>query len=374
MSAEESGLLTRAAPLMEPMPAGHRETRAGRLYRQLWRLGLFDRLIRAQPDRLTVLLYHRIADPEAVARNGFAENVSATPERFDEQVRYLKTHFNLITASHLADAMAGRAELPPRAALITFDDGYRDNHDIAMPILRRHGAPALLCVAAGCVGSNRPFFWDLAGYCFAHSTRSVADLPILGERSLGGTDRERALHDWVHAAKRLPESDKRAALARLPDALGVAVPPDAFADSHVTWSQIARMQEYGFEIGAHTITHPILSQVPPDRARNEIRRSRTILERRLGSPVRGFAYPNGSARDFGDEHERMVAEAGFEMAFTTVEGPAWRKEAFRSRFRIRRINVAQSDTLARFAAKVSGMAQLPIRLRAILTGAKGLAG
>jgi len=370
MTVQDSPLTTPPGTVATPAAGRTAESGLARINHRLWRMGLFARLIRARPGQLTVLLYHRIADPQQVAHTGFAENVSATPECFDEQMRYVKEHFTPIAAADLAEALDGRRPLPPHAALVTFDDGYRDNHDAALPILKRHGIPALLFVAVGCVGSGRPFYWDLAGYCFGRSPRAMADLPVLGLRSLDGAGRQKALREWVRALKQMPEERKEAALAALPQALGVVVPPDAFAGIHATWAQLAEMQAGGVEIAAHTVNHPILARIPPERAREEIRRGKAELEKHLGRPVRAFAYPNGGPGDFTAEHEAMLRQEGFTMAFTTLPGPCGRARLSAAPLRIPRICITAADTPPRFAAKVCGFARMAESLRNLAPGAR----
>lgn len=117
--------------------------------------------------RLTVVTYHRIGDPGS----GFdADVVDATPAQFDRQVAMLKRHFTLVGTDDLADHLAG-AKLPANPAMITFDDGYRDNHDVALPILRRHDVRAVFFVATGYVTERRLFWWERISHAVAQTKR-----------------------------------------------------------------------------------------------------------------------------------------------------------------------------------------------------------
>jgi peptidoglycan/xylan/chitin deacetylase (PgdA/CDA1 family) len=321
--------------------------------------GLAARLQRAWPSRLTVLTYHRIADPRAPTFKGLAANVSATPDGFAAQLTFLRRWFNVVSLGDVVAWLEDGRPLPQRAALITFDDGYRDNHDAAWPVLRAQGLPAALFVATGCIGSTEPFWWDLVAYAFERTRLAEADLPLLGLTPIGTPDaREQALRRWLQAAKALPSERVSAFAETLVERLEVDVPAGTFADNHLDWERLRMMAADTFAIGAHTETHPALAQTPPDRARLEIRCSRARLEEELGRPVRTFAYPFGGAHNFAHEHEVMLREEGFAAAFSLLPGPLSYDAARRHRMRIRRINVSRHDDFPRFALKLLGMGRV----------------
>src|SRR5216110_1527820 len=124
----------------------------------VWGLVLEARARALLPRKmLTVLTFHRVAPPDAP---GFDPDVSdTTPEVFDRQVGMVKRYFTLVDTAAL-DAHRIGAPLPPNPALITFDDGYRDNHDQALPILLRHGARAVFFVATRYVDERRLYWWE----------------------------------------------------------------------------------------------------------------------------------------------------------------------------------------------------------------------
>ena len=136
-------------------------------------------LHRLWPQRLTVLAYHRITDVHAADFAGYAPNVSASPEMFDQQMGYLRRHFQVISLKQLLDALERNIPLPDRAALITFDDGYRDNHEQALPILRHHQLPATLFLATDFLDTGRPFYWDRVAHAFRICRLNKASLPLM---------------------------------------------------------------------------------------------------------------------------------------------------------------------------------------------------
>jgi peptidoglycan/xylan/chitin deacetylase (PgdA/CDA1 family) len=309
--------------------------------------------------RLTVLAYHRVADPGDPGFGGYCRNVSATPEAFREQMDYAAAHFHPVSLEQVAAALDGGPRLPVHPLLVTFDDGYRDNLTAALPVLRERGIPMALFLATGFVGRECPFPWDLAAWCFRHTARSGAKLPVVGERSWATTgQREEIVGCWLEALKRVPEAAREEAMAALPECLGVEVPTGAFSGLCLSWGEVRAMAAEGVAFGAHTERHPILTRVPAERARGELAGSKQCLEDELGTPVTAFAYPNGGRGDLDASTARLLAETGFRLGFTLLPGPERWRSARRSPFTLRRVYVHHGDYLARFAAKVYGLPRL----------------
>ena len=118
--------------------------------------GVLKMLPYAFPHQLTVLNYHRIDDPLQAGFDSYKPNVSATPAAFQRQMEYLQQHYHVVSLGQLAAWLRGECELPTRAALITFDDGYRDNFSNAYPLLRSLGLPATIFLCTGCIGAETP--------------------------------------------------------------------------------------------------------------------------------------------------------------------------------------------------------------------------
>jgi peptidoglycan/xylan/chitin deacetylase (PgdA/CDA1 family) len=309
-------------------------------------------------DRLTVLAYHRIEQIDSPNFNTFKPNVSSSPPAFEEQMEFLRRYFNVISISQLIAWLRGSDKLPPYPAVITFDDGYRDNHVHALPVLKRKGLPAVVFLATNCIGSSKPFYWDLAAYCFLQTRRDRADLPILGPQAWPNAQaRSTVMRNWVTSAKNLTDSEKQDAVAALPGALGVSVDEATFANLHMTWDEVREMSASGIEMGAHTQSHAILTRIPLERAREEIFGCKQRIETELGRPVVSFAYPNGLAADFGTEHRTLLQQAGIDVAFSLIAGPARLDEARRDPLAIRRIFISHRDDLASFVAKATGLSR-----------------
>src|SRR5436190_15821631 len=149
--------------------------------RKLLNLAYATGLIRAGrafwAKSLTVVNYHRIDDPYRKDFDSFKPNISATQADFHHQMDYLAKWFNVVSVRDVIQWLEGQTELPPYAALITFDDGYLDNYTSAYPILGAHGFPALIFLTTEHIGTDAPFYWDMAAYCFYHTKKDQLTFP-----------------------------------------------------------------------------------------------------------------------------------------------------------------------------------------------------
>ena len=305
-------------------------------------------------DRLTVLAYHRVTDGPGTDFYGFLGNLSATPVAFAEQMRFVARRFNPIGIADLAAALEGVA-LPDRPALVTFDDGYRDNHAEALPILERFGIPSVVFLATNHIGTGVPFWWDQVAEALKRHGPGAATLPLLGEQEW--SDPHRVAIKWIAAAKRVPGDAKDAAVRELVDMFAGGEPLDA-SQHHLEWDMVREMQDRGVAFGAHTCNHPVLARVAAAVARQEVADSVARVTEETGQHPLGFAYPNGLPGDFGPASVAAVAAAGVLLGFTLSPGPT-RNRTFRSDpLRIRRVYIHRSDDLVRFAAKCAGLPRL----------------
>lgn len=267
--------------------------------------------------RLTVLIFHRVlreVDPL------FPDEVDAA--RFDELLGWLKSWFNVLPLD-AAIRQLHDGRLPARAAALSFDDGYADNHDVALPLLRRHGLPCSFFIATGFLDGGR--MWNDT---LIESVR-LSKLPTLdlrglvdgrgedlGRHALGDTaDRRAALGRLIERVKYLPPEPREVCVDAIAARAEVTPPDDLMMSS----AQVRSLRAAGMQIGAHTVNHPILATLDEQRAADEISRSRDALQGLLGERVSMFAYPNGKpGTDYLPEmHPRIVSELGFDSAVST---------------------------------------------------------
>ncbi len=318
------------------------------------KIGVFDAARRVSPSVLTVLNYHRVDDISRSGFDTFIPNVSVSPEGFARQMDYVKRYYNVITCENLNAFRTGKQDLPPYPMLITFDDGYYDNYSNAYPILKARDLPAVIFLTTDYIGNDVPFYWDYIAYCFYHTQKTSAELPLLGFVSWTNVSgRNTIASRWINVIKQLPNHDKKRIVSELAAILAVEVPDDAFSNLHATWDQIREMNQNGIEMGAHTAGHPILTRISLSEVENELLRSKQKIEAEIGKPIVSFAYPNGGVGDFSPDVVSLVKKTGFELAFTLVDGTTRYKDVRNNPLTIRRILLRTPDVLPRFAAKLS---------------------
>ena len=328
--------------------------------RELLQTGRADWLRRLWGPRcLTALAYHRIANAARPDFDTYRDNVSATPANFAAQLDFLQRQYQVVSLAEVVAWLEHGRTLPPYPALITFDDGYADNFTAALPALRARRLPAVLFLTTGHIGHNRPFFWDLAAYCFHHTPYQEANLPGCGQvRWADGAGKMQQLDAWLKWLKTVPDTAKWLAVEKLPALLDVQVEDKAFAGLYLTWGQVGEMANAGIAFGAHTHTHPILTRVPLVQARHEACLSRDQLQARLGHAITTFAFPNGQAADYNISLQQMLRQSGFQMAFTLLPGPNRLRQMRRHPLAVRRVLIHHRDTLPRFAGKLMGLTRL----------------
>lgn len=323
--------------------------------RLMFESGIFSVVPRVFPRLLTVLNYHRVVDYKTSGFLTFKQNVSATPEDFELQMEYVSRFYNVISVKDLVSWIRERKPLPPKAALITFDDGYDDNYENAYPILKKYGFTAVIFLATDYMEKPTPFFWDYAAYCFNQTQKNQVRLPSGLNLSWDSpATRDKIVAKWVHEVKYLFPDDKQRALDKIGTDLDVSISSDAFNGLYLNWYKIREMSKAGIEFGAHTASHPILTKIPLSQAEYEVFESKRRVEEEIGVPTLGFAYPNGGRLDFSNEIVSFVKKAGFEVAFTLLPGPTRHSSSTKDPFRIRRVYIGRADNMYRFAAKLAG--------------------
>lgn len=321
----------------------------------IFKTGILRVVQRSHAHYLTVLNYHRIGIPTQTGFDTFKPNISATPDMFAQQMDLVSRWFNVVSLTQLTAWLNGNALLPSHAVLITFDDGYLDNYLQAAPILRQYNFPALIFLTTEYIGQDRPFFWDLIAYCLYHTTRDHISLSGIGDWVWHNVDQlEIAIHSLTEKIKTYPENEKQQILEKLPAQLNVSIPNGTFQKLIMNWDQVRELQSMGVEFGGHTMTHPILTQVNTAQAYNEIEGSKRRVEDETGNPVLGFAYPNGQETDFNTEIIQMVAQIGYQAAFSLIHGKDPYNSVYKTPFQIKRIFIGHNDTLLRFAVQISG--------------------
>jgi peptidoglycan/xylan/chitin deacetylase (PgdA/CDA1 family) len=264
---------------------------------------------------LRILTYHRVADP---AKNPELNPriISATPTLFAAQMRYLSGSYNVVSMEQALDAILFQRTLPERAVLITFDDGYFDFKDVAWPILKKLNLPATVFVPTSYPGeSNRFFWWDKLYAAFTQTTESNLQIAALDLLSLGNREqRMQSLKLVQNHVKTLPNSEAMELVDDICKRLGVE---GVVKQATMDWDQLRTLANEGVTLGAHTRTHPLLTRLTVDAAREEIKNSYKDLKREIGDILPVFAYPNGNHdQDIVD----ILIQEQLKLAVTVIDG------------------------------------------------------
>ena len=275
--------------------------------------------------RPLVIGYHRVVEDVAAAAQTDMPTMLISRAMFERHVDWIGRHFQFVSLDEIGDRIARDLPFTRPVAAVTFDDGYRDVYENALPVLTRKGIPAAVFVVTELVGRSGWQIHDQLYHLMAKAYMRWDD-PWHGlTRLLDGVDMSAMAIPGMRAASRNPyaavtmllPSLSREHVGRvmqiLTDEVGNG---SADVPQTVTWAMVDDMRRAGVTIGSHTRTHAWLANESDERGFNEIAGSKQELERRLGEPVHHFAYPGGQ---FTPPIVDMVARAGYRFAYTACE-------------------------------------------------------
>ena len=319
---------------------------------------------RLNQHHIVMAMYHGFTAEDAHPGIENHEGKHVHLKAFERHLALLKRYYNVVPLDDVVRALATGAPLPDRAAVITIDDGYRSTYTVAFPALRKFQLPASVYLATDFV-DNRRFLWtDRVEYAVNHAANASLDVEagaVALRLPLGDTgarrDADRQLRSRLKA---LPQESRDSAVDAIERAAGCSV-SDAGDGSALyvplLWSEADEMVRSGLvSIGSHTHTHVILSRCEPERAADELRVSKRIIEERLGRPCHQFCYPNGRRGDFNDVTRALLVEQGFSSALTTVYGMNPRDADV---FAFRRHNLGKPMVRGEAEVRLSGLMDRP---------------
>lgn len=314
--------------------------------------------------KLVVPCYHRVLPAERKA-GYFIPDLVVTPEAFQAHCAVLANYYETMPLSEAVAALEAGTARGKRLAAVTFDDGYEDNWEFAAPILERYGIRATFFVITDCVDNGVAPWYDRVASALAHVSRPdqfewvkhvlcehggglIAPEEISNNRSLARL--------VVQAAKALAPEKRRMFVLKLEDAFGSS-PQARERDRFMTWEQVRKLADLGHEIGSHSHTHEMLTQLDEENLQLEVERSKQSLLRNIPQKRYSFCYPNG---DVDDRVIRAVKSAGYSCAVSVEQGPCTRESdrfklprRFIHEERLRGSNAAASTSILRM--ELSGL-------------------
>ena len=323
------------------------------LARRLRDTGMLRLLERAaRRPALLVVTYHRIGrDPESPYYDPVD---SASAEAFRRQLRDLRDHFRIVGLHDLLDLAARDLPLAEPTALITFDDGYRDNYERALPILRELGVPAVFFIPTSFFEEPRLPWWDHAAFVLKRTARTRIELahpePLTIEVAPSARDAAIAEVIGLYLTGRIV--DEPTFRRHLEERADVSVDEAALGRAlFMSWDQVRALADAGHAIGSHSHDHRRLAGLSDDEQRRDLAESKRLLEARLGRPIEALAYPFGWAGTYAESTKQTARSLGYRLAFASAE--ALNRPGEFDPFEIRRLSVGYADSPILFRARTA---------------------
>jgi peptidoglycan/xylan/chitin deacetylase (PgdA/CDA1 family) len=220
---------------------------------------------------------------------------------------------------------SGRGFRRPSLA-ITFDDGYLDNYTLAYPVLKKHGVPATIYLTTGLIGTPDKIWTEQIGRAFLETKKDYFDFPtILGDEPIPiktKEEKEQAYSKVSKALKLRPDEERRELIQKLFEKLEVNEKSGRHFGGRMmlNWDEVQEMRRDGMTIGSHSHSHPILTRMSIQKAKDEILDSKKIVEKNIDMEVKHFSFPNGREEDFSEELRDYCREIGFESICSVIYG------------------------------------------------------
>jgi len=306
-------------------------------------------------NKLRVLTYHRIIDPtdDFIQHRGV---ISAIPENFERQVKFLVKNYNLISFDHLKQAVNAEIRLPKRPLIITFDDGYKDNYTNAFPILQKYGASATFFLTTGFLdGCNTPW-WDGLARALQKTTIPKVNLGILGKYSLNSPKDKLLTISMVNRKlKNMDDTERIQKIEWIKSKLGINTQENDRYNQFMSWDNIMEMDKEGMQFGAHTVTHCNLTKESIKVAKREIIESKKRIEEKLKKDIVAFCYPYGYKKYLNQDIIALLRKSGIFCAVSTDLGINTLNDKL-NLYTLKRIGIDYQDSFSKFKMKLNEFA------------------
>jgi len=263
--------------------------------------------------KLQIFIFHRVLDkPDALIP--YEPDV----QRFDSIINAISSVFNVIPLDEAVQALNSGC-LPPRAACITFDDGYADNYTNALPVLLKYRVPTTVFIATDYIGGQAMWNDVVIESIRAFSGEfTLESLNIFARECHTDEQKYTLINQVLNDIKHRPQAERQELVEQVKSDCDHYMQPLMMNEE-----QIKGLYESGVIIGAHTRSHPILANLDDSTSYEEIATSREILSGLLKDNIELFAYPNGKpVSDYTDKDVENVRKAGFSAAVSTRQSVA----------------------------------------------------
>lgn len=272
-----------------------------------------------RPNGLYVFNYHRIGE---ASKTEYDPNVfSCTQERFDEHLSFYKRNFTVLSEPELLALLASDKAYNDKFALITFDDGYIDNYELAFPTLLKHQLSATFFIATDFISKQEVPWWDEVAFIIKEINPGSINL-FNGQIDidLSNLSLAKKIREVLKGLKQAPSYSMQEKLKALRENLEFATDISNASPLFMNWKQMSEMQNKGMFFGSQTCSHQILSHLSADAQRRELNESKSTLESIFEREINSLAYPVGGATAYNETTMSLAEKAGYKVAFNFVGG------------------------------------------------------
>jgi len=293
---------------------------------------------------LIIFNYHRIYTQPLLTQ--YNEGVFAHSEDvFLAQMKWINNNFNIINEDELINILDGKVTLTGRNAMITFDDGYIDNYELAFPILQHLKIPATFFIACNQIEGITQPWWDQVSYLLKTSKNNKISFNGLEFHIRDNTQFvEDTINDVLRVFKNSPVVDVPELLNSLVSSCETPLPEQACLNKQfMSWTQIKEVSTKNISIGSHTMNHNTLANLSEDEQREELGQSKYVLESKIEKEINSVAYPVGGPTAFSKVTTQIAKDVGYKIGYSFING--YYQNADINRFEIKRVELAQNTSL-----------------------------
>jgi peptidoglycan/xylan/chitin deacetylase (PgdA/CDA1 family) len=306
------------------------------------RIGVYDFLRRLKPNfSVAILRYHAVVDKE----NNFytSPSIALSPLEFEKQVKYFTSKYHILSLNQVKENLKQNKAFPLNSVVFTFDDGYADNFEAAQT-LQKYNANGTFYITTDPIDRKSRLWLSEVIALILKTEKQELNLSLKNQNHSFLLDSEssrwHAIREIIKIIKSNNLSIRELIRSQLLEQLGKQQLLKMIQDLMLNWKQIYQMLGMGMTIGSHTITHLNLPNANPLDAKAEIRKSKEVLEKKLGIQICHFSYPNsGPYEYYNNRIKSYVQNAGYESSSTSQQGYVNRNSDFFALERVRTVSV-----------------------------------
>lgn len=296
-----------------------------------------------KPRSAVILTYHSVRPELEQAADWVGPGITHARQVFSRQMELIATRFNPVTLDDVLLFLNGENKLPEYPVVVTFDDGFLDNVEVAAPVLNQYGIRAAFYLTVGLIGSREAPWYSRLRHAVLTTKRNSWKSSLHGREwdLRSPAERDTALLAAYDACAPLVKEAQREAVTTIQRELDV---PSELPQRRMmmNWEEAKSLRRAGHVVGSHTVTHPNVAYIKDaDDLRSELGESKRMIEEQLGEAVEHFSYPHPALTpQWNEKTVAATREAGYASAVTTTKGPVRRGS---NPLALRRINAPRAE-------------------------------